>query len=318
MNATFVLDLSALQTNGDHGTYPWFDEMTGISHNEYTLERVKTDYNPDILDICPASAATATIAMPQCNMLFNVTGYKCCSYINSDSEHDMKHNCFIFECLKGLISTFRPLILSKYRYNAQHSSRLKSVAFPAQITIYDDAEYNIAVHIRTGDIRLHVDNTGYFINMIESTAIAHLSHMPVHVYYIGQFGNVSDNTNTMKESPTADWSFLNQLHANTSFYNPDEQTALHHFIQADMTISTGSSFPLIAVALSDKAVYVTAIPKEGVNGYMYDPDNNYTYNLDEHGKLETSQAEAFARAAQQLKIGRFSFNGASVAAEDGI
>jgi hypothetical protein len=106
----------------------------------------------------------------------------------------------------------------------------------------------------------------------------------------------------MPESPTADWSFLNKLHVNTSFYNPDEQTALHHFIHAEMTIITGSSFPYIAMAVSDKPVYITATPKEGVMSHLYDPGNGHTFDLDVYGRLDTSQAEAFKRAIQQRKI----------------
>jgi hypothetical protein len=187
-------------------------------------------------------------------------------------------------------------MLQKYKHaqrNTSHSSSVSTIT-----SVFNTIEYNVAVHIRTGDIKLHVGNVDYFINMIQSTVHAHLSHMPVHVYYIGQFGIVSDNTNTMAESPTADWSFLNRLHVNTSFYNPDEQTALLHFIPADMTIITGSSFPYMAVALSDTPVYITAIPKTGVHDFLYDPDNSYTFDFDEHGGLEMSQVKAFARAVQ--------------------
>jgi hypothetical protein len=100
MNATFVLDVTALQFDGDHGTYPWFDEMTGISHNEYTIERVIAEYNPKIIDVCPTSAASAAVS--QCNVLFYVTSYKCCGYMHSVTErHTKYHDCFTFECNKG-------------------------------------------------------------------------------------------------------------------------------------------------------------------------------------------------------------------------
>jgi hypothetical protein len=297
MKATFVLDVAALQSNGDHGTYPWFDEMTGISYNEYTLQRVRADYNPEIINMCPTSAASTRTAMQQCNVLFNITSYLCCSYMHSDTEHHTKHDCFTFECNKGLLSTFRPLTLHKYKYaqkNTPHSSSVSTTG-----VAFNKEEYNVAIHIRTGDVKLHIGNVNYFNNMIQSTVHTCLSHIPVHIYYIGQFGGVSDNTYTTTESPAADWSFLNKLHVNTSFYNPDEQTALHHFIHADMTIITGSSFPYIAMALSDKPVYVTAIPKTGVHDFLYDPGNSYSYDLDEHGSVETSQAEAFQKKCKR-------------------
>jgi hypothetical protein len=79
---------------------------------------------------------------------------------------------------------------------------------PLLYTIYNPAEYTVAIHIRTGDVKLHVGDTQFFTNTIQSVVYAQLSHMPVHIYYIGQFGSVSKSTNTMTESPTADWSFL--------------------------------------------------------------------------------------------------------------
>jgi hypothetical protein len=294
MNATFVLDLDALQSNGDHGTYPWFDGLTGISYNEHTVKRVIAGYNPEIIDVCPTSAASTSTAKQQCNVLFNFTSYHCCDYIYTETEHHIQHNCFTFECNKGLLSTFRPLTLQKYKHAQQdisHSSTASTIS-----SVYYSSEYNVAVHIRTGDVKLHIGNVDYFRNLIQYTVHAHLSHMPVHIYYIGQFGSVSDNNDVMTESPTADWSFLNKLHVNTSFYNPDEQTALHHFIHADMTIITGSSFPYIAMAVSDKTVYVTAIPKTGVHDFLYDSGNSHSFDLDEHGKLEISQTESFCKA----------------------
>jgi hypothetical protein len=106
----------------------------------------------------------------------------------------------------------------------------------------------------------------------------------------------------MPESPTADWSFLNKLHVNTSFYNPDEQTALHHFIHADMTIFTGSSFPYIAMTMSNKPVYIASVPKAGTATFHYIPQSAIQYvihNLDHNGNLNVRRGVNFESVITQ-------------------
>jgi hypothetical protein len=295
IGATFVLDVPLLEYGGDHGSYTWANDMLGISIGEHTLANITQQYNLTTHLLCPTSNAIAVEA--QCNVLYRVESSSCCDYMHSTyqqrPERRVQYNCFTFECNRGLIEVFRPLMMAKYASAQQHAEHSTSTT-----SIYQPTEYNVAIHIRTGDIQLHKGDIQFFTNMIQSTINEYLSHMPVHIYYIGQFGLI-DNTNTMTESPTADWSFLNTLHVNTSFYNPDEQTALHHFIHADMTIITGSAFPYLAMAVSDKPVYVTAIPKEGVNAYVYDPRTTISYMLDADGTLECAGRKRFETATRR-------------------
>jgi hypothetical protein len=304
IGATFVLDVPLLEYGGDHGSYIWANDMLGISIGEHTLANITQQYNLTTQILCPTSNALSTSTdHTQCNILYRVESSSCCDYMHSTHqqapERRVQFDCFQFECNRGLLDVFRPLMMAKHasaKQRAEHSAAISSV--------YNLAEYNVAIHIRTGDVQLHKGDTQFFSNVIQSTVHTYLSHMPVHIYYIGQFG-VSNNTHTMTESPTEDWSFLNTLHVNTSFYNPDEQTALHHFIHADMTIITGSTFPYIAMAVSDKPVYVTAIPKEGVNVYVYDPRSTISYVLNADGKLELSSRKQFETAVTaRIKKGR--------------
>jgi hypothetical protein len=287
IGATFVLDIHAIASAGVHGSYPWFDQYSGLSHNELILEHVLEQYKPTVISVCPAYDALQHIAEngdAACNTLYILQSTGCCSYMHGTqdaTERSAHKDCWYFDCARGLYEHFRPIMINKYQ-------QAHTLAAPVS-TVYNDAEYNVAVHIRTGDIQLHKGDTQFFINMIQSTVHAHLSHMPVHIYYIGQFGGISDNTNVSTESPTADWSFLNELHVNTSFYNPDEQTALHHLIHADMTIITGSSFPYIAMAVSNKPVYIASVPKAGTAAFHYIPQSatqHVIHNLDSNGNLD--------------------------------
>jgi hypothetical protein len=303
IGATFVLDVTGLQHNGEHGGYPWFDQYTGLSHNELTLEYVVQHFNPTIVVVCPAYDALQHIAVngaSACNTLYVLQGTDCCSHMhNSQStddatHHSINHDCWFFECTRGLFEHFQAVMAEKYEIVQSQASQVV-----VSNTVYHTEEYNVAIHIRTGDIQLHIGDTQFFTNMIQSTVHTHLRHMPVHIYYIGQFGSVSDNTNTMTESPTADWSFLNKLHVNTSFYNPDEQTALHHFIQADMTIITGSSFPYIAMVLSQKPIFVAAVPKAGTEAFHYVPPfspQHVVHNVNADGHLQLYPSEDFTTA----------------------
>jgi hypothetical protein len=296
IGASFVLDIDGIASPGEHGGYPWFDQYTGLSYDELTLPYVLRRYNPTVVVTCPAYDALRHIAEfgdAACNTLYVMQGAGCCSYMHGTqdlTQNSTHQDCWYFDCTRGLLQHFQPIMIEKYNVAQSHDTVPLS-------TVYNPAEYSVAIHIRTGDVQLHIGDTQFFTNMIQSTVHAYLSHMPVHIYYIGQFG-ISNNTHTTHTAPTEDWSFLNTLHVNTSFYNPDEQTAIYHFIHADMTVITGSAFPYIAIAVSDKPVYVTAIPKTGVHDFLYDPGNSYSYDVDEHGRLEISQARAFERAIQ--------------------
>jgi hypothetical protein len=288
-----VLDVANIGSVGIHGGYSWFEHYSGISYNEVTIEYVMKHYKPTIISICPAYDARVHIAKygdVACNTLYVLESTGCCSYMHGTQDaiqHSTHHDCWFFDCTRGIYEHFQHIMIDKYQ-------KAQAVAVPLS-TVYNTAEYNVAIHIRTGDIQLHIGDTQFFSNMIQSTVHTYLSHLPVHIYYIGQFG-VSDNTYTMTESPAADWSFLNTLHVNTSFYNPDEQTALHHFIHADMTIITGSSFPYIAMALSDKPIYIASQPKAGTAAFHYIPKSATRYvihNLDLNGELDVRRGVDF-------------------------
>jgi hypothetical protein len=209
IKATFVLDVASFTKVGIHGGYSWFERYTGLSYNEMTLEFIVEQYKPTVVSVCPAYNALQHIAKhgdAACNTLYILQSTGCCSYMHGTQDgtpHSAHHDCWYFDCTRGVYEHFQPIMIQKYE-TAQVAAVLLS-------TVYNPAVYNVAIHIRTGDLQLHVGDIQFFINMIRSTVSTYLSHMPVHIYYIGQFGSISDNTHTMTESPTADWSFLNKL-----------------------------------------------------------------------------------------------------------
>jgi hypothetical protein len=126
---------------------------------------------------------------------------------------------------------------AKYAAAQQHN-------YPPAGTIFDPTVYNVAVHVRTGDIQLHSGDAGFFSAQINSTVNAHLSHLPVHIYWIGQFPKRDGS----RVEPGSEWSFLDNLHSNTSFFRPDERTALHHSLH-------GTSAGLASYTRSSKISY---------------------------------------------------------------
>jgi hypothetical protein len=63
-----------------------------------------------------------------------------------------------------------------------------------------------------------------------------------------------------------------------------------------MTIITGSSFPYIAIAFSDKPVYIASAPKAGTAAFHYVPQSAAQYvvhNLDNDGNLDLRQEVDF-------------------------
>jgi hypothetical protein len=201
-----VLDLNSFKQSGIHGKYPWFDEYSGLSYNEMTLEYVTERYKPTVVTVCPASDALMHITKhggAACNTLYILQSTGCCNYMHSLYDRSYADvpvkDCWAFECSRGIVEHFLPISSSKYDIAQARGSPLN--------TVYSRDEYNVAIHIRIGDIQPHFGDTQFFTNMIQSTVHTYLSHMPVHIYYIGQFGSVSDNTKIMTDSITADWSF---------------------------------------------------------------------------------------------------------------
>lgn len=101
--------------------------------------------------------------------------------------------------------------------------------------------------LRVGDIVLHGDSVMYFEKLKQQLDLV-LTDFPVHYYFIaerpGLVGQPFPFLNGIFATPEASRvTYLNDL---------DVKTSLFHMMNADMLITTGSSFPLIASTISAK------------------------------------------------------------------
>jgi hypothetical protein len=121
IGATFVLDVASFAQSGIHGGYPWFDQYTGLSYNEMTLEYVMEQYKPTVVSVCPAYDALMQIAdydVAVCNTLYRLSSTGCCSYMygtQDAAQHSTPQDCWFFDCTRGLSEHFQPIMVDKYR-----------------------------------------------------------------------------------------------------------------------------------------------------------------------------------------------------------
>jgi hypothetical protein len=112
--------------------------------------------------------------------------------------------------------------------------------------------YTVTVHIRTGDIHLHDDASAYFQRLREQLDF-YLGGFKVHYVIIAEAPDKGDSPAFdfigdifVNKPPRVKVSHLNQMTALESLF---------HMMNADMLVTTGSSFPYIAVAVSPKVSY---------------------------------------------------------------
>jgi hypothetical protein len=112
--------------------------------------------------------------------------------------------------------------------------------------------YTVAIHIRTGDIRLHGGAPAYFQRLREQLD-NYLAGFEVHYVIIAEAPDKGDSPAFdfigdifVNEPPRVRVSHLNQMTVLESLF---------HMMNADMLVTTGSSFPYIAVTVSPKVSY---------------------------------------------------------------
>jgi hypothetical protein len=123
-------------------------------------------------------------------------------------------------------------------------------------------EYNVAIHLRVGDIVLHGEDHIFFTNLRNNIdrVLRHFLH--VHYYFF------AEDPKQANGNPPSYFTFLDSIfteneHTTVSYINDmDIRSTLFHFMNADMLVITGSSFPYVAITLSTKPVVLFGKPKE--------------------------------------------------------
>ena len=136
--------------------------------------------------------------------------------------------------------------------------------------------------LRTGDITLLGEDKGgrEFFAGLEAELDVVLKHFPVHFHF---YANSPHNASSDFSEPPPSFEFLAEIFVNrdaapdgklppqrVSFMNDvDLKTTVYHQMNADMVVTTGSSFALVAPTLSSKPVVLFARMKEGSHFPVY-------------------------------------------------
>lgn len=114
---------------------------------------------------------------------------------------------------------------------------------------------SVALHMRSGDIILNNDRS-YTVNILNEIK-GIVSDLPFHVFIFGE-----DVIENFKFFPEVCETILN---ASCTFPKISVADTLHHLIQTDILVTSGSSFPITAALFRENKITLTSIPKEGTN-----------------------------------------------------
>jgi hypothetical protein len=141
-------------------------------------------------------------------------------------------------------------------------------------------DYNVVIHIRTGDIKYPADPA--FLRQVKAELDVLLQDQPVYYYFIAEDPEAGD------DRPPRGFEYLSKVFkgARVKFLNKlDVRASLYHMMNADLLVMTGSGFPYIAAVTSWKPVVLHGPNKEGehelfqhkdwirldAKGVMYEP-----------------------------------------------
>jgi len=242
LGATLVYDQSFHLNNpaGGHGSTAWLHTLLAFDHGDYTLQEAISTYNPRIL---PDMTLEKSRTMSQeCNVLFQ-NGYGTCF-----------GDCFFFwhktyEDVKWLMR-YKFLTFSTYE--------------PSRI-LFDITKYNVAWHLRVGDITVHADKRHLFQQVYDHLTNDVLPGLDVHHY-------VFFDARAQVNGPPQAFQFLADIIKSDVTWVGDTDPALtvYHFINADLLVGSGSSFSAIANLVAVKPVILQFPWKENREIHCYD------------------------------------------------
>jgi len=139
------------------------------------------------------------------------------------------------------------------------------------LVFVDPSEYNIVVHLRTGDLQwLPRDHD--FLRNIKLQMETLLKGYHYHYYFIAENPSATeDNPYPPGSAYLAD--IFNDTTTPVTFLNNlDGKSSLFHMVNADMLVMTGSGFGYVAASLSWKPVVIHGPHKNGDYDVFKDDD----------------------------------------------
>ena len=174
----------------------------------------------------------------------------------------------------------------KNQYGAMEDIQRKFYNAPARknyFLIYDSNHYNVAIHVRRGDIMTNPNNPNWNMRILSNEYFYHAlkeslriikTGKKIHIYFFSQ--GTPDDFPEFKEFKNLHWCF--DMSAQQSFL---------HMVYADLLITSKSSFSY-KPALLNKGIKVC--PKDFWHGY---PDSDDWILCDSHGKFDCSKKKSF-------------------------
>jgi hypothetical protein len=279
-DASFVFQDDAF-SSGDsvhsENGYPWMDEFLPLKRHFQTLNEINKTWQPDRVKVFPWD--TAITQARNCNVILETKGDSCINWQQRPSE-DAQANNEISWCQLFRVGTYNAAkIRLQNVFNQSH-------ACPSSPFYQDSDSFVVIWHLRVGDIILnpHMD---YYQAILEQLKEP-FSHIPCKIYFIGEKGAVQA------------FSFLNTTGALLEDFTPRE--TLCHMIQADMLITSGSSFAAIAALLAQKPVVLQAQAKEGNYGFYELPEHGYILGSGKIARPTLPELTNIVKEAYSLKL----------------
>lgn len=235
--AIFVLDAARFNLNGTHGSYSWAVSYFGWSILP-TIDAVRSTYS-NLTRVTVRNWDEAYIYRDHCHVILESCD-QCCA--------DMTAVPMLFET--GWCFGRRTHVYNGFRLEARHLFFRYGNSASSPSVFRDSWSHNalvVAWHVRDGDLIL---NYGHDYFSIVYNQLALVMHgLSFNIFFFSE--------NLL--SPQFD--FLHTF--NASFVSHlDVQSTLHHFVHADVLITSGSSFPSVAAVYSTGAIVLQAFPKE--------------------------------------------------------
>lgn len=285
IDATYVFDdvLYSPTFNTIHGTYPGFFEYLNMADNEHLLSQVKA------LPYLTKINATweEALRIKDCNTVMSVKSKSCL--------HKMPNGTVIPDfCTHSLAGSFQS-VQHAVKYKFLYSRRRKLLQRTMPLAFRGVGAYNIAWHIRSGDIHLHQDDRLFFLNICDTIKRALDLIQITGSHYIF--------CEHCEHGAPKGYEFLANVGDFTFVGGQTLVETLHNFVNADLVVETGSSMTAVVHAITGDPVFVSSCPKEGCHVQTYDIDTLVKFD-DQTGRFSMSHRELASLIAYKRTIKR--------------
>lgn len=249
MNATVIYDDRITGTTGDHGEN-WIHNFLHLESLPYNLSMVQQAF-PGISVVHPVTWADAVRDYSTaCKVVVIISDNTC------EGPDGKPTWCFMAK--RGAYQSAKWPIRELF-YSHEGTGMFKPM--------YDESNYNIALHLRTGDITPHANEVAYFENLIQfvTRTLKGITHK-YYIFFMPQPGfRLSMLRGKHKNLYPVGFESLEHILPKDTVLVSDlgPEASTRHFMASDMLITTGSSFPSIAGLLTMTSTILSSCPKEG-------------------------------------------------------